>query len=293
MQSARQRFSASIVRTIPLPSGRPIPVLGQGTWLMGQDPAKREDEIAALRLGVDLGIRLIDTAEMYGDGAAEELIGEAVADRRDELFLVSKVLPNHATVRGTIDACVQSLTRLQTSYLDLYLLHWRGDVPLGETLEGFRRLKHSGEILDYGVSNFDVDDMEEAVSLAGGDQIVTDQVLYNLKHRGIEWDLLPWCRKRGIPVMAYSPFEHSRSEQKGMLDHPIMKKIASRYDATPAQIALAWVLQQDVVVIPKASKPKHVKENRAALELELNEDDLKELDLTFPPPDRKIPLEVK
>jgi diketogulonate reductase-like aldo/keto reductase len=281
------------MRTLLLPSGRPIPVLGQGTWLMGENPANWQMEIAALRLGLDLGLSLIDTAEMYGDGAAEELIGEAIAGYRADVFLVSKVLPEHATLRGTIEACGRSLQRLGTDYLDLYLLHWRGAVPLAETLEAFQLLKRSGKILDYGVSNFDVDDMEEASILPFGNEIVTDQVLYNLVHRGIEWDLLPWCRERSIPIMAYSPIEHSSAEQQGMLDNPQLKLIALQHGATPAQIALAWLLQRDVIAIPKASTPEHLKENRAALDITLSEDDLAELDWAFPPPRQKVPLETK
>jgi diketogulonate reductase-like aldo/keto reductase len=281
------------MRTLPLPSGRPIPVLGQGTWLMGEDPSKRKAEIAALRLGLDLGLTLIDTAEMYGDGAAEELIGEAVGDRREEIFLVSKVLPENATLRGTISACEHSLRRLKTDYLDVYLLHWRGSVPLEETLEAFRLLKRAGKVLEYGVSNFDLDDIEEAERLPGGEEIVTDQVLYNLLHRGIEWDVLPWCRERSIPIMAYSPIEHSQDEQEGMLNNPQLKSIASRHGAMPAQVALAWLLQQDVVAIPKASKPEHLRDNCGALELALTPNDMAELDWAFPLPDRKVPLETK
>lgn len=291
MHPAPQRTSE--MRTLLLPSGRPIPVLGQGTWLMGENPANWQMEIAALRLGLDLGLSLIDTAEMYGDGAAEELIGEAIAGYRADVFLVSKVLPEHATLRGTIEACGRSLQRLGTDYLDLYLLHWRGAVPLAETLEAFQLLKRSGKILDYGVSNFDVDDMEEASILPFGNEIVTDQVLYNLVHRGIEWDLLPWCRERSIPIMAYSPIEHSSAEQQGMLDNPQLKLIALQHGATPAQIALAWLLQRDVIAIPKASTPEHLKENRAALDITLSEDDLAELDWAFPPPRQKVPLETK
>ena len=284
---------SSEVRTTLLPSGRPIPVLGQGTWMMGEDPSRRQSEIAALRLGLDLGMTLIDTAEMYGEGAAEELVGEAIADRRAEVFLVTKVYPHNATRRGAVEACARSLRRLKTNYIDLYLLHWRGDVPLSETLEAFQQLKEKGRIRDYGVSNFDVDDMEEASVLRGGDEIATDQVLYNLAHRGIEWDLIPWCRARRIPIMAYSPVGHKSAEQKRMLGHPNIRSIASRHDATPAQVALAWLLRQpDIVAIPKASRPEHVRENRAALEIELTEGDIKELDKAFPPPDRKIPLEM-
>jgi diketogulonate reductase-like aldo/keto reductase len=260
---------------------------------MGEDPSKRQNEIAALRLGLDLGMNLIDTAEMYGEGAAEELIGEAIAGRRAELFVVSKVYPHNATRRGAVQACDRSLHRLKTDHLDLYLLHWRGSVPLAETLEAFQSLKRAGKVLDFGVSNFDVDDMKEASELPGGDGLATDQVLYNLAHRGIEWDLLPWSRERGIPIMAYSPIEHGSGEQRGMLDHPRVKVIAVRHRATPAQVALAWLLQQRVVAIPKASKPEHVRENRAALDLELTEDDLLELDLAFPPPRRKVPLEMR
>jgi diketogulonate reductase-like aldo/keto reductase len=293
MQLTPERSKLEPIKTLPLPSERAIPVLGQGTWLMGEERSRREDELASLRLGLDMGMKLIDTAEMYGDGAAEKLIGEAIAGRRAEVFLVSKVLPEHATLQGTIEACEKSLRRLKTDYLDLYLLHWRGEVPLSETLEAFHLLQQGGKILDYGVSNFDQDDMEEALDLRFGDKIVTDQVLYNLLHRGIEWDLLPWCRERSIPIMAYSPIEHAPGEQRGMLDHPQLKRIAARHDATPAQIALAWVLRQRVVVIPKASKPNHVRENRAALDIVLTNGDLTELDRAFPPPHKKVLLETK
>jgi diketogulonate reductase-like aldo/keto reductase len=260
---------------------------------MGEDLAKRGTEIAALRLGLDLGMALIDTAEMYGEGAAEELIGEAIASRRAEAFLVSKVYPHNATRSGTVAACDRSLRRLRTDYLDIYLLHWRGSVPLAETFDAFQSLKRAGKIRDYGVSNFDVDDLEEAFALPGGNEIVTDQVLYNLKHRGIERDLLPRCRAQNLPVMAYSPIEHSARQQKGMLDQPMLRSIASRHGATPAQVALAWLLRQQVVVIPKASNPEHVRENHGALKLVLTEGDLAELDRAFPPPRKKIPLEVK
>jgi diketogulonate reductase-like aldo/keto reductase len=286
-------MTSNEVKTLRLPSGRPIPVLGQGTWRMGEDPAKRQSEIDALRLGLDLGMTLIDTAEMYGEGAAEELIGEAIADRRAEVFLVSKVYPRNATRHGAVEACERSLQRLATHYLDLYLLHWRGKVPLAETLEAFQSLKQTGKIRDYGVSNFDVDDMEEAFALPGGDEIVTNQVLYNLVHRGIERDLLPWCRDRALPIMAYSPVGHSAREQKKLFDQPHLKSVALRHRVTPAQVALAWLLQRDVIAVPKASNPEHVRENRAALDLILTEKDLEELDQAFPPPRRKVPLEMK
>lgn len=281
------------MKALPLPSGRKIPILGQGTWGMAENPAKRKAEIAALQLGLDLGMSLIDTAEMYGEGAAEELIGEAIAGRRAEVFLVSKVYPHNATRQGTIQACERSLRRLQTDYLDCYLLHWRGSVPLIETIEAFQTLRGAGKILDYGVSNLDVDDMEEAFASPGGDEIVTDQVLYNLAHRGIEWDLLPWCQEHGVPVMAYSPIGHSGAEKKELLENRTVKLIAKRHGATPAQVALAWLLQRDVVAIPKASSPDHVRENRGALELKLTTQDFIDLDEPFPPPQGKVPLEMK
>ena len=281
------------VRTLLLPSGRRIPILGQGTWGMGESRSQRDDEIAALRLGLDLGMSLIDTAEMYGDGGAEEVVGEAIADRRAEVFLVSKVYPHNASRSGAVKACERSLRRLKTDYLDLYLLHWRGAVPLDETLAAFQALRESGKIRDYGVSNFDTHDMEEAMLLPGADEIVTDQVLYNLVQRGIEWDLRPWCRERGIVIMAYSPIEHASDGQAALLNNRVLKRIAARHHATPAQVALAWLLQQNVVVIPKASTLEHVRENRGALEITLSEEDLNELDLAFPSPRRKLPLAMR
>ncbi len=277
------------IRTVGLSSGRSVPVLGQGTWGMAENFNKRSQEIEALRLGLDLGMLLIDIAEMYADGAAEELVGEAVAERRKEAFLVTKVLPQHATYHGTIEACERSLQRLKTDYIDLYLLHWRGAVSLEETFEAFQILKQSGKILDFGVSNFDVGDMEEAIALSESNEIVTDQVLYNLNARGIEWDLLPWCQERKISIMAYTPIGHDGK----LLHHPLLKLIANRHSATPIQVALAWVLRQkNVIAIPKASHPEHVMENRAALELKLTDEDLRELDQAFPFPTRKEPLEL-
>lgn len=282
------------MRLLRLPSGREIPVLGQGTWRMGEERTQRAAEIAALRLGLDLGMTLIDTAEMYGEGGAEEVVGEAIAGRRDEVFLVSKVYPHNATRRGTVEACKRSLKRLKTDYLDLYLLHWRGSVPLAETLEAFQLLKKAGDIRDYGVSNFDLDDMENAIALHGGNEIVTNQVLYNLMQRGIEWDLLPWCSDRSIPIMAYSPIEQAPREPGGMLQNPHLKAIAARHNATPTQVALAWLLhQKDIIAIPKASNPAHLRENRAALELTLTNEDLAELDLAFPPPHKKTTLAMR
>jgi diketogulonate reductase-like aldo/keto reductase len=276
------------MRTTKLPSGEAIPVLGQGTWHMAEEPRRRADEIAALRCGLDLGMTLIDTAEMYADGAAEQLVGEAIAGRRDEVFLVSKVLPHNATSRGTIAACERSLRRLGTDRLDLYLLHWRSQVPLAETLEAFVALTRTGKIRHWGVSNFDAADMEELERTSGGGAVATDQVLYNLTRRGIEYDLLPWCRKRGIPIMAYSPVEQGR-----LLNHPQLQDIAERHRATPAQVALAWVVRQDgLVAIPKAGTPAHVRENRAALDILLTDEDLAALDRVFPPPTGPQPLEM-
>lgn len=281
------------IKTISLPSGREIPALGQGTWRMGEDPDRRQTEIEALRLGLDLGMSLIDTAEMYGEGAAEKLIGEAIEGRRDEVFLVSKVYPHNASRSGAVKACERSLRRLRTDYLDIYLLHWRGAIPLEETLEAFLRLRESGKIRDYGVSNFDLGDMVEAFALPGGNNIVTNQVLYNLVHRGIEFDLLPWCRDHNITVMAYSPIEHSPIEQRGMLEHPVLKGIAAQHGCTPAQVALAWLQQQEIVAIPKAGNPAHVRENSGALSLTLADKDFVQLNKAFPRPVDKVPLEVR
>lgn len=276
------------VRTTRLPSGEAVPVLGQGTWGMGEKPRRRHEEIEALRLGLDLGMTLIDTAEMYGDGAAEELIAEAIAGRRHEVFLVSKVLPHNATRRGTIVACERSLQRLGTDWLDLYLLHWRGPPPLTETLAAFDELTRAGKIRHWGVSNFDTADMKELVRLPGGSTVTTNQVLYNLTRRGIEYDLLPWCLEHGLPTMAYSPIEQGR-----LLDHPALHSVAAGHGATPAQVSLAWVLRRDrLIVIPKAGVPAHVQDNRAALDLHLTDQDVKALDRAFPTPTGPRALEV-
>jgi diketogulonate reductase-like aldo/keto reductase len=274
--------------TTKLPSGEAVPVLGQGTWTMGEDAGRRRQEIAALRLGLDLGMTLIDTAEMYADGAAETVVGEAIAGRRDRVFLVSKVLPENATRRGTIAACERSLKRLKTDRIDLYLLHWRGDTPLEQTVEAFLELVRRGKIRYWGVSNFDVGDMRELARLAGGAAVATDQVMYNLERRGIEYDLVPWCRRRRIPIMAYSPLDQGALARSAGL-----KPIADRHAASPAQIALAWLARKKgVIAIPKAHHQMHVRENRAALELRLNNADLAALDRIFPPPAKKRPLET-
>lgn len=276
------------MRHVHLPSGEVIPALGLGTWGMGEARTRGADMIAALRLGLDLGMTLIDTAEMYADGGAEEVVGEAIAGRREGVFLVSKVYPHNATRRGTVIACERSLTRLGTDRLDLYLLHWRGDVPLTETIEAFEALQRAGKIRHYGVSNFDHGDLEELWSLRGGPAIATNQVLYNLTRRGIEWDLLPWCRERKLPIMAYSPIEQGR-----LLTDRALVRLARRRGVTPAQIALAWLLRQEgVMAIPKAGRADHVRENRAALDIRLTPDEIAELDRIFPPPSRAAPLEM-
>ena len=257
-----------------------MPALGMGTWRMGQRRRDRAGEIAALRLGIELGMALIDTAEMYADGGAEEVTGEAIAGRRDEVFVVSKVLPNHASRRGVIAACARSLKRLRTDRLDLYLLHWRGDVPLAETVAGFEALREAGSIRAWGVSNFDRPDMEELLRLAGGENCAANQVLYNLGCRGIEWDLLPFCRRHGIAVMAYSPFDEGR-----LLRNRRMANLASTLTIGAARLALAWLLAQDrVVAIPKAGDAGHVQDNRAAAEIRLSPAVLAQIDRAFPPP---------
>ncbi|RWF60349.1 aldo/keto reductase [Mesorhizobium sp. M4B.F.Ca.ET.190.01.1.1] len=279
---------ASTIRTTMLPSGEPLPVLGQGTWKMGEDARRRADEVKALRLGLELGMTLIDTAEMYASGGAEEVVAEAIAGRRDETFLVSKVLPSNASRAGVRRACENSLKRLATDRIDLYLLHWPGSVPLTETVEAFEALKAAGKIRHWGVSNFDTDEMEELVGLRDGGNVQTNQVLYNLSRRGPEFDLAPWSRERGIPLMAYSPVE-----QGALARNTRLEAIAARHNVTAAQIALAWVMAQPgVIAIPKASKPEHVRQNVAALDIGLIAEDCAELDRAFPPPTRKRGLEM-
>jgi len=255
---------------------------------MGENARHRGDEVAALRLGLELGMTLIDTAEMYASGGAEEVVGEVIAERRDDVFLVSKVLPSNATRRGTIAACERSLKRLGTDHIDLYLLHWRGSTPLSETVDAFTSLVHSGKIRYWGVSNFDLSDMRGLMSLFDDANVAVNQILYNLTRRGVEYNLLPWCRQHNLPIMAYSPVEQGR-----LLHHPELRRIASGHHVTPAQVALAWLLRQDGLnVIPKATTETHVRENRAALDLHLTEQDLATLDRAFPPPTREQPLEM-
>ncbi|BAZ44107.1 aldo/keto reductase [Chondrocystis sp. NIES-4102] len=277
------------MKTLQTQGQKAIPQLGQGTWRMGEKDSQKQIEIDALKLGIDLGMTLIDTAEMYGEGGAEKIVASAISGRRDEIYLVSKFYPYNASYEGVIKACDRSLSRLKTDRLDLYLLHWRGSVPLSETLKGLQYLKQAGKILDYGVSNFDTDDMEEAASLPGGKEIITNQVLYNLKRRGIEWDLLPWCKERNIPIMAYSPIE-----QRAFVNDSKLNKIAAKYNVTSTQIALSWLLHQDnVIAIPKATKSNHVRENHAALSIELTQEDREQLDLIYKPPTRKTSLAMR
>jgi len=265
-----------------LPDGTAIPALGQGTWHMGESSAARAREVAALQLGLDLGMTLIDTAEMYADGGAEEVVGEAIAGRRDGVFLVSKVYPHNASRRGAVAACERSLKRMRVGTIDLYLLHWRGSVPLNETVEAFEALRRAGKIRHWGVSNCDVDDLEElGPALA---ECATDQVLYSLEHRGAEFDLLPFCAQRGIPVMAYSPVGQGGK----LLRHRALLEVAARHGVTPAQAALAWTLRDaNVVSIPKAADPAHVRQNAAARNVALTEEDLAALDAAFAPPTSK------
>jgi len=269
------------------PDGTQVPALGQGTWMMAERPDRRADEVAALREGIALGMTLIDTAEMYGEGAAESLVGEAIAGLRDRVFLVSKAYPYNASPAWLPQACEASLRRLGTDRLDLYLLHWRGSVPLAETVEAMERLVDAGKILRWGVSNLDTDDMEDLIA-AGGRRCATDQILYNLTRRGPEFDLIPWLGQRSMPVMAYSPVEQGR-----LLRHAALRAMAERLGATPAQVALAWLLQQDgVIAIPKAGSVAHVRENLAAADLELGATELAELDSAFPRPGRRVALEM-
>ncbi len=277
------------MKTVELADGTSVPALGQGTWMMGETGARHGEEVAALRLGLDLGMSLIDTAEIYGDGASEELVGEAIEGRRDEVFLVSKVAPSHASRRGTIAACEASLERLGTDRLDLYLLHWRGRFPLGDTVAAMEDLIDAGKILRWGVSNFDVADMEELMEVEGGRTCAVNQILYNLDHRGPEFDLLPWLDERIVVPMAYSPI----GQGGALLRKPALLEVAERHDRSPAQIALAFTLRHPgTLSIPKASTEAHVRENAEAADIRLDAEDWALLDAAFPPPERKLPLAV-
>jgi len=276
------------IPTVTLPSGITVPALGLGTWKMGEIKNRANEEIDSLRLGIDLGMTLVDTAEMYGDGGAERVVGKALEDRRDEVFLVSKLYPWNASRAGTIAACESSLARLDTDRIDLYLLHWRGEYPLTETVAAFETLRSQGKIGAWGVSNFDVPDMEELFAVEGGSNCAANQVLYNLARRGIEHDLLPWCQTRGVAVMAYSPIEQGR-----LAHNPELIRIAKAYQATPAQLAVAFLLEREgVIAIPKSASLKRVRENRGAADIEISEEDMDALDLAFSPPTQKVPLEM-
>ena len=275
------------IGSITLPGGRRVPALGQGTWRMGEDPDRRTEEIAALRAGIERGMTLVDTAEMYGEGATETFLGEALEGLRDRVFLVSKAYPQHASRSRLRRACEGSLARLKAGQIDLYLLHWRGSVPLAETVDAMEALRDEGLIAAWGVSNFDADDMEDLFE-AGGDGCATNQILYNLTRRGPEFDLLPLMDKLSLPAMAYSPVEQGR-----LIGHEALTTVAERHDATGLQVALAWLLRQPgLMVIPKAGTVAHVEENRAAADLALTETDLADLDRVFPAPTRKVTLEM-
>ena len=269
-------------------TGAVMPNLGLGTWRMGENQAAHREEVAALELGLDLGMDLIDTAEMYADGGAEAVVADAIAGHRDGVFLVSKVLPHNASYAGTLDACERSLARLRVERIDLYLLHWPGEHPLEETLRAFTKLAEQGKIAHYGLSNFDLDELGRAEGLSGGPRLCANQVLYNLERRGIERNLIPWCASRNVAIMAYSPLEQGR-----LRPHDVLRRVAVRHDASPAQVALAWTLRHDnVVAIPKATRLEHVRDNAKAADIVFTEEDLDDIDRAFPPPRRDVPLET-
>ena len=277
-----------MTRLVTFSDGTTVPVLGQGAWEIGDDPARRDAEQAALARGIDLGLTVIDTAELYGDGRSERLVGEVIAGRRDEVFLVSKVRPENASEMKMMLACEKSLERLGVDRIDLYLLHWQGRVPLEETVDAFQELVDEGMIARWGVSNLDLRAMERLVDIDGGADCAANQLLYNLGSRGVEFDLLPWMQSRDMPMMAYSPLGRG-----GLLEHPLITDIADRHDASPAQVALAAVLRQDgVIAIPKASTVEHVEANAEALEIRFDAEDLERLDRVFPPPTKATPLDI-
>jgi diketogulonate reductase-like aldo/keto reductase len=280
-------------QTVKLADGTLLPRLGQGTWYMGEQSSKREEEIATLRLGVELGMSVIDTAEMYGEGNSETMVGEAIKGIRDEVFLVSKVYPHHSGLSQIAASCEASLRRLNTDRLDLYLLHWRGNVPLSETIEGMEKLVDEGRILRWGVSNFDTSDMRELTSLLQGTHCVINQVLYHLGSRGIEYDLLPWHRQHHMPIMAYCPLAQGGALRRGLLEHEVVKDIAEQYGIEPIQLLLAWTIRHDqVMAIPKASTTAHVMQNAAADHIQLLDEDMRKLDVIFPIPSRKTSLDM-
>lgn len=279
--------------TVMFEHGLALPAIGQGTWYMGENADQRQKEIAALRAGIDAGLTLIDTAEMYADGGAEEVVGEALQGRREQVFLVSKVYPWNAGGQKAVTACDASLRRLKTDYLDLYLLHWRGNYSLAETVEAMETLIRQGKIRRWGVSNLDYDDMQELYGVTGGKACATNQVLYHLGSRGIEFDLLPWCQQQQIPVMAYCPLAQAGRLRDDLFNSRAVQDVAHAHQATPAQVLLAWAIRQPgVMAIPKASSVEHVKENAAALALQLSDEAIALLDQAFPAPGRKTPLDV-
>jgi len=288
-----RRTIRSTMRTVTLPDGQAVPALGLGTWRLGEAASRHGTELAALRRALELGYRLIDTAEMYGEGGAERLVGEALAPTlragslsRDDVFIVSKVYPHNASAKGTLAACERSLQRLQLDHIDLYLLHWRGSHPLAETVAAFETLRQKGRIRHWGVSNFDVDDMQELAAVPGGAACTANQVYYSLSQRGVEFDLAPWQRARRMPLMAYCPLDRG-----ALADHPSLRELAQRHGATPSQIALAWATSQPgVIAIPKAVREQHLRDNLAACEIVLDDADRALLDRLFPPPKRKRPL---
>ena len=276
-----------MIPTVKLPDGTAVPALGQGTWFMGETPGQAKAEVAALREGIELGLTLIDTAEMYAEGGAERVVGEAIAGQRQRVFLVSKVYPHNASATGTAKACAASLKRLGTDCIDLYLLHWRGGYPLAETVAAFERLREAGQLRYWGVSNLDTDEMAELESVSPAGACATNQVLYNVGERGIEFDLLPWCRKRNMPIMAYSPL----GQAGALLRSPALADVARRHGATPAQVALAWSLRDGATIsIPKAGTLAHVRQNVAAAALKLTAEDFATIDAVHKPPGRKLPL---
>lgn len=280
-------------RTIQLPDGTTLPAIGQGTWYMGEKQSSRREEVQALRYGIERGMTVIDTAEMYAEGGAEEVTGEAITDCRDDVFLVSKVYPHHADRKQMITACERSLSRLGTDRLDLYLLHWRGGVPLEETVEAMEQLKQSGKILRWGVSNLDKEDMQELWNVPGGKHCAVNQVLYHAASRGIEYDLLPWLREHHVPVMAYCPLAQGGRLRKELLEHPTILDIARDRGVSPSQIALSWVIRDgDVLAIPKAVQLDHVAENAAAMHVTLTQNEVVRLDEAFPAPKGKVPLDI-
>ncbi len=281
-------MSVSAIASLTLNHGKRVPILGQGTWNMGESASHADAEIRALQHGIALGMTLIDTAEMYADGGAEKIVGRAIAGRREAVYLVSKVLPHNASRRGTVSACEASLQRLGVEQIDLYLLHWRGSHPLIETVAALQALVAQGKIGAWGVSNFDCADMQELLALEHGAQVQVNQVLYNLSRRGIEFDLLPYCAQHGVAVMAYSPMEQGR-----ILKHPALLAVAERHGVRPAQLALAWTLRRPgVIAIPKATTLQHVQDNRACLDLQLSDVDLAALDQAFAPPNKARALEM-